>query len=331
MNPDSLPKLSVIVIVRNGVKTIARALDSLIAQHYPNMEVIVWDGLSTDGTLEVLKGYSHLITTLRSERDNGPPDAYNKAMALATGEYVGFLNADDQFEPGAFWTVADALQKHPDAEAITFGMFYSMFDKKGHQTVKGYYADERQLAVTLDYVLSENQTFQLSRFHSRDLLRELGDFNIDRNLWYLSCDREYMTRMALRGCRNVIIPKALYTFTVDKNSLSSNPDNYSRIIEEHALIAEMLLKKKDLSGEQRAIIINWQMRQLVFGFWQAIFSIRIDKAESFAKQGFIIGKWKFILLLFILLIQKMIKRIALKLSNGIDRGQVRACGKRLFF
>lgn len=320
---NHLPKLTVIIIVRNSVGTIARALDSIIAQHYPNLELIVWDGLSTDGTIEVVKKYSDLVTTFRSEPDNGPPDAYNKACALATGDYVGFLNADDEYEPGALWAVADAVAKQSDAEVISFGMLYRRPDSQKRRIVTGYYADERQLSLTLEYVLTENQTFFLTRFYKRHIFEEVGPFIYDRKLWYYSNDREWMTRLALRGCRHAIIPKALYGFSFDHATLSNNPENYTRIIEEHMLIAENLLSRTDVNEAQRRIVRRWRNRQLVFGFWQALCKIRIDKAEGFLKQGLSYGKANFLLLTFYLPIIKVMKRIGLKLSGGIDRGKIR--------
>src|ERR1700758_3024971 len=121
---NALPKLSIVIAVRNAVSTIANAIDSIIAQHYPNIELIICDGVSDDGTLKILDAYSHIITKLVSERDNGTGDAYNKGMALAKGDYVGFLNADDEYEPGTLWAVADSIIKQPDVEIVTFGMLY---------------------------------------------------------------------------------------------------------------------------------------------------------------------------------------------------------------
>src|SRR5580704_9348356 len=117
---ENLPTLSVIVVVRNAALSIARALDSVIAQHYPKLDLIVWDGLSDDGTMEVLVRYSSFITTLRSERDTGPSDGSNRALSLVAGDYVGFLNADDEYEPGALWAVADAIVRSPDTDVVSF-------------------------------------------------------------------------------------------------------------------------------------------------------------------------------------------------------------------
>lgn len=90
------PKLSVITIVYNNVRDIERTVLSVINQTYPNIEYLVIDGASTDGTLEVLKKYESKLSRLISEKDAGIYDAMNKGLALATGEYVLFMNSGDE-------------------------------------------------------------------------------------------------------------------------------------------------------------------------------------------------------------------------------------------
>jgi glycosyltransferase involved in cell wall biosynthesis len=91
------PKVTVITVVLNAVDLIERTLQSVIAQDYPNLEFIVVDGLSTDGTLEIIAKYSHGITKMVSGKDGGIYQAMNKGADLATGEWVLFQNAGDFF------------------------------------------------------------------------------------------------------------------------------------------------------------------------------------------------------------------------------------------
>ena len=91
-----LPKLSVITIVYNNVKDIERTMLSILNQTYSNIEYIVIDGASNDGTLEIIKKYENRIVKLISEKDKGIYDAMNKGLALATGDYVLFMNSGDE-------------------------------------------------------------------------------------------------------------------------------------------------------------------------------------------------------------------------------------------
>jgi glycosyltransferase involved in cell wall biosynthesis len=88
-------KISVITAVRNNRDTIAAALDSVLAQSHPDVELVVIDGASTDGTLDVLQQYASRLQVFISERDSGIYDALNKGLAHASGDVVGFLHADD--------------------------------------------------------------------------------------------------------------------------------------------------------------------------------------------------------------------------------------------
>lgn len=88
-------KVSIVTVCYNSSATIASAVDSVLAQKCVDLEYIVIDGDSTDGTLKVLLGYGSQITHLVSEPDEGIYDAMNKGVALATGDVVGILNSDD--------------------------------------------------------------------------------------------------------------------------------------------------------------------------------------------------------------------------------------------
>ncbi|MBB6111322.1 Glycosyltransferase involved in cell wall bisynthesis [Mucilaginibacter lappiensis] len=91
------PKLSVITIVYNNVRDIERTMLSVLGQTYSPIEYIIVDGLSTDGTLEVINTYQDRISKLISEKDKGIYDAMNKGLAVATGDYVIFMNSGDEF------------------------------------------------------------------------------------------------------------------------------------------------------------------------------------------------------------------------------------------
>lgn len=94
---SSNPKISVITVVFNNAKDIGYTLESIASQSYENVEHIVIDGKSTDGTLEILTKHKEQIDVLVSEKDRGIYDAMNKGLKRATGEYVLFLNSGDAF------------------------------------------------------------------------------------------------------------------------------------------------------------------------------------------------------------------------------------------
>jgi len=95
-SPEFFPLLTVITVVYNNVKDIERTLLSVLGQDYPNIEYIVVDGGSTDGTLAVIEKYKSGIAKIVSERDKGIYDAMNKGIRLATGDYLLFMNSGDE-------------------------------------------------------------------------------------------------------------------------------------------------------------------------------------------------------------------------------------------
>ncbi|MEK6659136.1 MAG: glycosyltransferase family 2 protein [Campylobacterota bacterium] len=88
-------KISIITVVRNNKKTIKDAVESVLGQTHKDIEYIIIDGASTDGTVEVVKSYGNKISKFVSEPDNGLYDAMNKGIAFASGDVVGILNSDD--------------------------------------------------------------------------------------------------------------------------------------------------------------------------------------------------------------------------------------------
>lgn len=91
------PILSVITIVYNNVKDIERTILSVVGQTYQHIEYIIVDGLSNDGTLDVIHKYENGIARIISEKDEGIYDAMNKGLAVAKGDYVVFMNSGDEF------------------------------------------------------------------------------------------------------------------------------------------------------------------------------------------------------------------------------------------
>ena len=92
-----LPTITAITVCRNAIDLIEKTIQSVLAQTYPNVEYILVDGASTDGTLSIIEKYAGQIARYVSEPDHGIYDAMNKGLSYATGEWVNFMNAGDTF------------------------------------------------------------------------------------------------------------------------------------------------------------------------------------------------------------------------------------------
>jgi len=108
------PKLSVITVVYNNARDIERTILSVLNQTYPDIEYIVIDAASTDGTVDIIKKYENCIAKLISEKDAGIYDAMNKGLAIATGDYILFMNSGDELYTNE--TVANVFATADDAD-----------------------------------------------------------------------------------------------------------------------------------------------------------------------------------------------------------------------
>jgi glycosyltransferase involved in cell wall biosynthesis len=98
---QSLPLISIVTVVLNGVSTLEKTILSVINQSYKNIEFIVIDGGSIDGTLDIINQYKSFIDYFVSEPDSGIYDAWNKGVKLSSGDWIAFLGADDTYLDGA--------------------------------------------------------------------------------------------------------------------------------------------------------------------------------------------------------------------------------------
>ena len=129
------PLISIITIVRNAKKTIEKNILSVNNQTYKNYEYIIVDGLSQDGTLEIIKKYNSSITKWISEKDGGALDAINKGIAMSNGEIIFLLSADDWIIKDTLDTIIDGFNVNKNSSFIYGDM--TMVSKKKQLTVKG--------------------------------------------------------------------------------------------------------------------------------------------------------------------------------------------------
>ncbi len=117
-------KFSIITAVYNNAATISDAIESVLSQTHDDIEYIVIDGASTDGTKEIIEGYREHIATFVSEADKGIYDALNKGIANATGDVICFLHSDDIYEDKSVIEKANAMFEQSGAESIYGDLVY---------------------------------------------------------------------------------------------------------------------------------------------------------------------------------------------------------------
>lgn len=119
---SSPPKISIITPSFNQAEFLERTLCSILDQGYPDLEYIVIDGGSTDGSVDIIRRYESQLAYWVSEKDRGQAHAINKGLQRATGEWVAWQNSDDTFYPGSFCQLAETALKNPSADLIIGNM-----------------------------------------------------------------------------------------------------------------------------------------------------------------------------------------------------------------
>lgn len=183
-------KVSIITAVRNGVAAITPTLRSVREQNFPNVEHIVIDGASTDGTLEILEQEERHIAFLRSGRDLGVYDAFNKGLLLATGDVVAYLNAGDTY--ASRYVVAEVVQRleRSDADAL-FGDVAITRDIGG-PTIRRY----RSSKFSPERIARGFMPAHPAQFIRRRVYDRYGTYNAS---YMIAGDFEFIARAFRRG------------------------------------------------------------------------------------------------------------------------------------
>jgi glycosyltransferase involved in cell wall biosynthesis len=113
------PRITLVTAVRNGARYLELTIRSILSQGYPNLEYIIVDGLSTDGSVDIIRKYEQHLAWWISERDDNVYGALNKWFARSSGEIMGWLNASDLLHVNALFTVGSVFSSFPDVDWIT--------------------------------------------------------------------------------------------------------------------------------------------------------------------------------------------------------------------
>lgn len=155
-------KISIITITFNASSTIRTAIESVLSQSYQNIEYIIVDGGSTDGTLNIIKEYGTKIQWV-SEPDKGIYDAMSKGVARATGDVIGMVNADDFYPDNeVLQRVVDAYQENPTLQAV-YGDLHYVDGQNTTKVVREWVAGEYKKELFLSGWMPPHPTFFLTK------------------------------------------------------------------------------------------------------------------------------------------------------------------------
>ena len=219
-------RISVITPCFNSATTIRETIQSVLQQSYADWEHIVVDGGSTDGTLEILKEYPHLLWT--SGRDEGLYDAMNQGVERGSGDLEVILNSDDCFRPGALARVAGAFREHPQWDASFGDVVY--VDGEGGEIYRREEAvyDYNVLRYWRGYICHQTLFVRKSVYQRIGLYRHKDFLN--------GCDFEFILRLGREGCVVGHVPALLVNFRIHDRGQSADKRVERNVEQEHLQI-----------------------------------------------------------------------------------------------
>jgi glycosyltransferase involved in cell wall biosynthesis len=262
------PKLSVITPSLNQGAFIERTIRSVLDQGYPDLEYVIVDGGSTDGTLDVIRRYEDRLAWWVSEPDEGQTDAINKGIRRTSGEIVAYLNSDDYYQPGAFeramsafespgarWVAGASDNVDANGDPLPTGMSQAMPPSFFEDTPRGRGW----------WLLSPWRVPQPSTFWRRDLFDEYGLFREDMHYAF---DAEFMVRLVLAGEHPVLLTdEVLAARTLHGEAKAADPSRWAPEVDQMIKLHRHLLSP----AERRRLAVARGLRRIgYFRFRNAV-------------------------------------------------------------
>ena len=236
-----LPLVTIVTPSYNQARYLEQTIVSVLDQGYANLEYMVVDGGSTDGSPEIIRSYASRLSWWVSERDHGQAEAINKGFARAHGEIIAWLNSDDLYQPGAIQAAVETFQAHPEA-----GMVYGdvlAIDGENHILNRMHYAQ-----WGLPELMCFNILGQPGVFMRRSVLEKAG---------YLDTDYHYMldTQLWLRMAQLaplVYLPRIMAAgrFHAEAKNMAAAP----RFGEESLALVEWMQAQPGLAGQLQTLL-----------------------------------------------------------------------------
>lgn len=237
-------KVSIVTISFNQVGFLNHAIRSVLEQDYPDIEYIVVDPGSTDGSRALIAGYADQIKTVL-EPDHGPADGLNRGFARATGDVFAFLNSDDILLPGAVRRAVECLQS---GRCDVVSGHAVVIDAEGRELRKVFseaYSLKR-------YAYGTSILIQPSTFFTRAIFEKAGGFNPqNRSNW----DGELYAEMAMHGARFALVDEYWSGYRLHGGSITGSGRLDKLITEYHSRMFRRIMRRDQRASD--ALLARW--------------------------------------------------------------------------
>jgi len=257
------PLVTIVTPSYNQAPFLEATIRSVLEQDYPNIEYIVIDGGSTDGSLEIIRKYASRLAFWSSEKDRGQTEALNKGFARATGEIMAWINSDDIYEPGAVRSAVEAMQAHPE-----MGLVYgdaNFIDDQAKVIGRFPAAQTDYQRLRRGYVHIPQQ----AAFFRRDLWQQVGPLDPS---FFFAMDYDLWVRIA-KLAPLLYVPRTWANFRLhgDSKTMVANDRCWPEMIRVH---------RREGGSWFSVIVAKYVIRTLIAPIWHLRLKWKLPAARS---------------------------------------------------
>lgn len=264
------PLVSIISFCKDRAATIRRSIHSVLGQSYRNLEFVIQDGASTDGTVEIIRSYNDPRIKLVSEPDSGPAEGFWKVMNRCEGEFIGTCLSDEELLPGAIEKAVELFREYPGAGAITCDGWVT--DATG-EIINEFNAGDFNL---VDYLFGKYCPFWPGSFFRRQALLDVG---LKTHDWTVEC-LEFETWCRL-GTRHVVkyVPVRMSKYAIHTGQLSNTRQYFHEHFDNRAKVIRAMFSAPGFFGEDE-IKLNGCLYNQLYLLYNHVRAYRLADQES---------------------------------------------------
>ena len=280
MSLERMPLISIITPCLNRAQFIEKAIRSVLNQNYSNIEHIIVDGGSTDGTLDILKKYPHLRVIIEEDQE-GVYGALNKGIKIAQGAIIGQLNSDDYYQSNVFSRVVQLFNTNPEIHAVIGAARVFSVSDSIERTIIIHQAIEQTDILNR---LTLGTSIINAWFFRTCVFKQLGFYNL---AYKIAADQEFLLRFYLRKYKFKSLRNIVYHYCYHSDSLTFSGEGKKSIdiAKESLLIANSFLKHRGYSRNLHKHFLDWHTTKSIDLAILSLLKFNFPKFISYMIRG----------------------------------------------